>query len=706
MDRRKDGFWNKKTCIDVEASAAEKGFYEVCVKTARPCYAELHLFFASQDRGPAIIQLEPVTGTEFQAVFHIDAPCRRAEMVISPPVELTDVRTCEIRRLRMTTSARLGFKKVVWNLHRPRLILRKLRHVQSGIGSFAIDRGRRSHWDRSDAYAYWRQAFESERERDRILSALAALGPEHSRHVLFVYATGTRMPDALSDFLDEFEEFDGGPYSVELLVIENADSPLQPELLQRAKRFGATVFEQPGPGIPAKSVAEQATSCNAACVIFLESRGKFHEFAVPAFLLTFAIDGEALAAYADSDGLAANGQRALPRFNPCWSFEYFLSCDYVGAPVAFRNDPRVLQTDQAQIRPAIPSYALLLSLAERIGNGAICHIPRVLFHERTDGPYRKKETAENSVVAEVLDSGSPEVAVQAATTPEGVPMRIVRYPTAGSPLTSIIMPTKDNARLLRDAAQSVLGSDYPNLELLILDNGSQTKEQRRLLVELDRDDRVHVHSLPMPFNYSKLMNIGTRRSAGEIIVHLNDDTKALTDDWLEELVSLAAQSDVGCVGPLLLYRNHTVQHAGVILGAFGLAGHAFRFADPNAQGSDARLHMRHEVSAVTGACMAVRKSVYQEIGGFREDLAVDFNDIDFCLRVRDEGYRNLYTPFAKLFHFESSTRGTNPSKAALQRLASEQATFFATWGTGVLDDPYHSPNLSKVSLDYRLRFEA
>jgi GT2 family glycosyltransferase len=192
---------------------------------------------------------------------------------------------------------------------------------------------------------------------------------------------------------------------------------------------------------------------------------------------------------------------------------------------------------------------------------------------------------------------------------------------------------------------------------------------------------------------------------GDILVLLNDDTQVLTQDWLAELVSLAVQPDVGCVGPLLLYPDRTVQHAGITVGLYGLAGHAFAHADPKAAGHDARLHVRREVSAVTGACLAVRKSLYERIGGMREDLAVDLNDIDFCLRLRERGYRNLYTPHARLLHFESASRGRPVSGGAIERHAVERARFLGSWGLGILDDPFYSPNLSRQSTTYRLRYE-
>lgn len=708
MNREKNSFWTKKTRITLDASPTRQGFYELTVDVAAPCYVELHLFFQNTNRGPSVVPLELAGERRFLSTFRIDSPCRRAELFFSPPIKRDDVTSYNLGRLTLLRSIQLGLHKFLKNIANPGSFLIKLRHVVSGRGFLTIRDDRQNLWRREEAYDFWRQAFESQNERERLLSALAGLGAEHSHRALFVYVAAAATPEALRDFLDTYEGRGDLPYSVNLLVIQGPGPAVPKDLLRRVRRFKGKVKPQSGDEIPLGLVANHAKQCGAACVIFLERAGQFHELAVPAFLLAFAKEEDCLAVYGDNDQLSADGARGKPRFNPDWSYEYFLSFNYISAPVAFRNDPRVFPSRRMLSHVRALSYELMLLLAARAGREAIHHIPRVLFHERATHQgdhHQEREAAEAKAVTETLSARCPGASVGIAMTPEGRATRAVHYPAAGAPLTSVMIPTRDNPNLLREAAESVLGSTYPNLELLILDNGSKTDGQKKLLSELSRDRRVRVLSLPIPFNYSRLNNLGVRESAGEILLLLNDDTKALTDDWIDELVSLAVQPDVGCVGPLLLYGDRTVQHAGVVLGLYGLAGHAFCHTDLDAVGADLRLHVRHEVSAVTGACLAVRKSLYDQIDGLREDLAVDLNDVDFCLRLREQGYRNLYTPHARLLHFESTTRGIEVSKSKLERVATEHAVFFESWGVRILDDPFYSPNLSRASLTYQLRFE-
>ena len=708
MNREKNSFWAKKTRITLDANSTTPGFYELSVVTACPCYAELHLYFDNPTRGPAVVQLELAGERRFLSAFRIDSPCRRAELHFSPPINRVDVTSYSLRRLTVLRSIRLGLDKFLKNIRNPGSFFIKLRHIVSGRGFLTIRDDRRNSWSRAQAYDFWRQAFESPYERERLLSTLAELGAAHSHRALFVYAASAATPEALTDFLNTYEARAELPYSVNLLVIQGSGPGLPKKLLRRVRDFKGKITSLSGAGVPLDIVSGYAKQCGSACVIFLERGGRFHELAVPAFLLAFGCDNECKAVYADNDQLLADGARGTPRFNPDWSYEYFLSFNYIGAPVAFRNDPRVFPSRRTLNHTRALSYELMLLLAAKAGKKAIHHIPRVLFHERADRQEkhrRKRQAAEADAVNKTLSARYPEASVRSAQTPEGRTARTVRYPAGAAPLTSVMIPTRDNPKLLRAAAESVLDSRYPNLELLILDNGSKTNAQKKLLSELSRDERVRIVSLPMKFNYSRLNNLGARESSGEILILLNDDTKALTDGWIEELVSLAVQPEVGCVGPLLLYGDRTVQHAGVVLGLTGVAGHPFRHVEPGAAGMDLRLHVRHEVSAVTGACLAVRKSLYNEAGGLREDLAVDLNDIDFCLRLRAQGYRNLYTPHARLLHFESASRGTAASKSGHERAAREQAAFLETWGVRILDDPFYSPNLSRTSLTYQLRFE-
>ena len=237
-------------------------------------------------------------------------------------------------------------------------------------------------------------------------------------------------------------------------------------------------------------------------------------------------------------------------------------------------------------------------------------------------------------------------------------------------------------------------TDYPDIEVLIVDNGSTDPVALNLLQELARDGRVRVLSQPGPFNWSALSNFGVGQMSGEIAVLLNNDTDIIDPAWLRELVSQALRPDVGAVGAMLLYPDGTVQHAGVILTPSDHALHIWKGMPGDARGYRDALIVTREVTAVTGACLATRRDVYERIGGCdAEHLPVTWNDVDYCLRVRELGLRVIWTPHARLLHLEQASRGSDDLPDNQARFRREQAVMKARWGTVLRTDPFHSPNL-------------
>ena len=271
-----------------------------------------------------------------------------------------------------------------------------------------------------------------------------------------------------------------------------------------------------------------------------------------------------------------------------------------------------------------------------------------------------------------------------------------------APLVSLIIPTRDHAALLQTCLDSVLErSSYPAYEILVIDNGSVEPETAALFARLP-GDRVRVLRDDAPFNYSALNNRAAREARGELLCLMNNDIEVLTPDWLEEMVSFAAQPDIGCVGARLWYPDGRLQHGGVIHGLGGVAGHSHKYAPRDYVGYFHRAVLHQDFSAVTAACLVVRKAVYEQVGGLDESLAVAFNDVDFCMRVREAGYRNVWTPYAEMIHHESVTRGQedNPEKQA--RFAGEIRRMQARWGDAILREPAYSPNLSLDHEDFSL----
>ncbi|MFM2091612.1 MAG: hypothetical protein RLZZ127_2101, partial [Planctomycetota bacterium] len=247
-------------------------------------------------------------------------------------------------------------------------------------------------------------------------------------------------------------------------------------------------------------------------------------------------------------------------------------------------------------------------------------------------------------------------------------------------------------------------TDYPALELLLVDNQSKDPRTLAVLERAAADPRVRVLPHDAPFNYSAINNRAAAQARGDLIALVNDDIEMTDPGWLREMVSLAIRPEIGCVGAKLLYPDGTLQHAGVVTGLGGVAGHSHKYMPADTPGYFRRLAMVHEVSAVTAACLVVRRSVFEQVKGLDEaNLSVAFNDVDFCLRVREAGYRNLWTPWAELIHHESKSRGADTQGGKLRRFQRELAYMQRRWD-GILDrDPFYSPNLTLGSEDFAVR---
>lgn len=405
--------------------------------------------------------------------------------------------------------------------------------------------------------------------------------------------------------------------------------------------------------------------------------------------------------YTDEDRLDATGSRCSPRLKTGWDPDLTLCRDALGLLVAF--DRRELRRTGGM--PSVPplaalgNYALSLHVSAAISSTRVRHVPAILCHRTLDpdvAPVWNAEQAREVLRAHLACIGDDSSVMPCPLAPQW--SRLVRPLPLQLPLVSVLVPTRDRADLLVRCVTSLLtGTNYSNLELLIIDNGSSEPESVNLLQRLSGDPRVQILHRPGPFNFSALNNDAARHARGEILVLLNSDTEALHPDWLREMVSHALRPDVGAVGARLLYPDRRVQHAGVVLdGQRGVpVVHQLRLSAASDPGPDGELALVRNVSAVTGACLAIRRSVFLEIGGLdEENLPVGYNDIDLCMRVGDHGYRVLVTPFAELLHLESATRGDDGEDAEKRlRDQRETAWFRATWGSMLTEDPFHNPNL-------------
>jgi glycosyltransferase involved in cell wall biosynthesis len=266
--------------------------------------------------------------------------------------------------------------------------------------------------------------------------------------------------------------------------------------------------------------------------------------------------------------------------------------------------------------------------------------------------------------------------------------RVVYPLPSDPPLVSIIIPTKNHVDLLSQCLDGILNhTSYNNLEVIVVDNGSTDPKTIAYFKEIDADKRIQILHDNSPFNYSAINNMAVKHARGDVLCFLNNDIKIIAPDWLTEMVSQALRKEIGAVGSRLYYANDTIQHTGVFLGFRGKAGHLFRYMPRHCMGQWARAVLVQNMSAVTAACLVIRKEVFEAVGGFEERLTITFNDVDLCLRIAQSGYRNLYTPFAELYHLESVTR-------KMMAYAHEESFFQTQWQHALFSDPAYNPNLT------------
>ncbi len=411
--------------------------------------------------------------------------------------------------------------------------------------------------------------------------------------------------------------------------------------------------------------------------------------------------------YSDEDWLNDEGRRLMPRFKTGWDPEAQLGRDLLGRFCLMRREKVAALGGIRPDRVPAHHYDLHCRLAYSISPTAIRHIPEVLYHRR---PPFSKEQEELARALDCYTKSARLIAQSAASSLCAQPVEVTGAPLASFinrvhwplperlPMVSVLIPTRDRAELVRACARGVLQeTDYPSLELLILDNDSQESETANLFDQLSKDPRVKILPSPGAYNYSRINNLGAAQASGEILIFLNNDIEILGSGWLREMVSHAIRPDVGCVGATLLYPDRRVQHAGVVLHEGPLAMHAFRLLDGNELGYDAQLAGVRSYLAVTAACLAVRAAVFREVGGFDEvGLQIAYNDVDLCLKVDEHGYRNIRTPFEPIIHLENASRGPNltPEKQALDK--TELSCLVFRWNDRFLSDPFAHPSVDST----------
>lgn len=416
--------------------------------------------------------------------------------------------------------------------------------------------------------------------------------------------------------------------------------------------------------------------------------------------------------YSDEDKVTEDNVRINPHFKPDWSPDLLLSMNYLCHFSVFKTDIIKEIGGFREGYEGSQDYDLQLRFTERLASNEIRHLPYVLYHWRimpgstASGPGEKDYCAEAGLHAVNDYFIRNKIRASASLIPNWGTIVNVKYDLPDVlPLVSIIIPTRNGFHYLKQCLDSIFEkTTYSNYEIIIVDNNSDEQDLIEYLEDLQKKDKVNVSSYPGKFNYSAINNFAVGKAAGEIICLLNNDTEVISSEWLSELVSHALRPEVGVVGAKLLYDDDTIQHGGVLVGVGGVASHAHRLLHKSLHGYFGRAGVTLNYSAVTGACMAVRKELYLKLGGLDEDVfAVAYNDIDFCLRVREQGYWNVWTPMALLYHYESKTRGYEDTPEKKIRFEKEQENFRDKWGRYMENDPAYNPNLSREK-DFGLAF--
>ncbi|HEY3756016.1 MAG TPA: glycosyltransferase [Opitutaceae bacterium] len=418
--------------------------------------------------------------------------------------------------------------------------------------------------------------------------------------------------------------------------------------------------------------------------------------------------------YTDEDKIDEQGTRFDPHFKPDWNPDLLCSQNYLCHLTVYRADVVRGLGGMREGFEGSQDWDLALRATERLAPSQIRHLPRILYHWRAGEGSTALQLSTKGYVAE---SARRALAEHFERTGQKVELT----PTVGGhwhatyrlaedrphPLVSIIIPTHNAGKLVRLCIASIFArTRYAPYEVILVDNRSGESESLAIFAALQREDDVRFVRYDAPFNYSAINNFAAKEARGEVLCLLNNDIEALDPRWLDEMVGHAMRPGIGAVGARLLYPDLRVQHAGVITGLGGVAGHPFKLFEKNDPGTPQfRPHLTQNLSAVTAACLVIRKDTFLAVGGLEEKgLPVAFNDVDFCLRVEGLGLRNVYTPLAELVHHESASRGPEDTPEKVARFQSEIEAIQARWGARLLNDPAYNPNLSLDSEDFALAY--
>jgi len=428
--------------------------------------------------------------------------------------------------------------------------------------------------------------------------------------------------------------------------------------------------------------------------------------------------------YSDEDKIDENNNRFQPHFKSGWNPDMFFSQNYICHLVCLRKDIVDRVGGFREGFEGSQDYDLLLRALDYVDDSEIAHIEKILYHWRAvkgSTAYHpdEKKYAHNSGLKALRDYFAKKdlrIVVEDGLLPttykvtypiHRLSSKDYRLTTNDYPLVSLLIPTRDGYDILHKCIESIRQKTlYPNYEIIVIDNETTCPKTLDYFEKIKSYKNVTILEYHKPFNYSAINNFGVKHAKGEIIGLINNDIEIISDGWLTEMVQHALRPEIGAVGAKLYYNNDTIQHAGVVLGIGGVAGHSHKYFPKDVHGYFSRLKIIQNYSAVTGACLLVKKELYEEVGGLNEtDLKVAFNDVDFCLKLLEKGYRNLWTPYAEAYHHESISRGAEDDPEKVKRFNQEVEYMKKKWGNILKYDNCYNSNLTKKYENFRISIQ-
>ena len=570
-------------------------------------------------------------------------------------------------------------------------------------------------FDRND-YAEWIKRYDTVGELDRV--NMRSLQTIFEYKPLISIVVVTRNPE--DKFLISAIEAIGAQiytnWEVYVVVDERLNSSTSINLENLAVKDSRIKIEYASPDRSRESIIHATLGMlKGEWLVLLESNNLITENALFWIVSTINANHSAQLIYCDEDKIDADGKRYDPYFKCDWNSDLFYSQNMLGCMVFYRTD---LVRKIGGLRDefaASKMYDLVLRCVEAIKHEQIIHIPRVLHHANTGRHLGQMNEAafskltatmhvdENGVKALQEHFARLNIKAQVSIIKENYRVKYVLPEIL--PLVTLIIPTRNGLSLLRQCIDSIINkTTYGNYDLLIVDNGSDEPETLEYLRVLAQNPRHTILRDDGPFNYSALNNKAVKCAKGNIVALINNDIEVISKEWLSEMVSHALRPGVGAVGARLWFSDDTLQHAGVVLGCYGLAGHAHKNLPKNESGYFNRANLVQGYSAVTAACLVIQKDIFLEVGGLNEEhLRVAFNDVDLCAKLIKAGYRNIWTPYADLYHHESATRGPDDANQATRsRMAKEASYIQRQWSSLLAKDPAYNPNLTLEADDFSL----